>query len=146
MRFASHLALVAALALPLLAAQPGADASAVTATTLLKTATTWNGAPIVYPRTDKPEIQTVVVEIPSGAATAWHLHPVNNIAYILEGKLRLELKDGTTREFRQGESFAELVNTTHRGVNIGKGPLRILVVYLGEAGAPISVHQDRQGE
>lgn len=140
MRFACHLALFATLSLP--GASPANHAGAVTSTTLLKTATTWNGTPIVYSRTDRPEVQTVVVELAPGAATAWHLHPVNNIAYILEGKLRLELENGTTREFKQGESFAELVNTLHRGVNIGPGPLRILVVYAGEVGTPISIPKD----
>lgn len=131
---AAHLPLCAALLL----ACTARAAEPVTTTQLLRTRTTWNGAPIQYPRTEQPEIQSVVVEIAPGASTAWHLHAVNNIAYLLEGKVRLELEDGRTREFRAGESFAEVVNTWHRGVNIGPGPLRILVVYVGEAGVPIS--------
>lgn len=131
MTLAARLLLCAAL-LPAWAAEP------VTSTQLLRTATTWNGVPIHYPKTDRPEIQSVVVEIAPGASTAWHLHAVNNIAYLLEGKVRIELEDGRTREFKTGEAFAEVVDTWHRGVNIGPGPLRILVVYFGEAGVPIS--------
>ena len=62
----------------------------------------------------------------TGDATAWHLHPVNNIAYVLEGKVRLELDNGTTKVFSAGESFADVVNNWHRGTN------------LGEVGTPLS--------
>lgn len=111
----------------------------VVATTLLKTPATWNGAPIVYPRAGQPEVQTLRVEIAAGGATSWHQHPVNNIAYVLEGSLRLELEDGTTRIFKAGEAFAEVVNTWHRGVNVGSTPVKLLVVYMGEIGKPLSI-------
>lgn len=117
---------------------PPAPGPAVTSTVLLKTATTWNGAPIVYAASAKPEVQSVLVEIPAGGSTAWHRHPVNNIAYLLEGSLRVELEDGRSRAFQAGEAFAEVVGTWHRGLNTGKGPVKILVVYLGEAGMPLS--------
>jgi quercetin dioxygenase-like cupin family protein len=88
---------------------------------------------------EKPEVQAVVVEVAPGAATAWHKHPINNFAYILEGELRLELEDHTTHLFKTGEAFAEVVDLWHRGVNVGAGPLKILVFYSGEVGAPISI-------
>lgn len=128
-----------ALAALLLAAPiPAEVPAAVTSTTLLRTGTSWNGRPLQVRRSERPEVQTVVVEIAPGARTAWHLHAVVNIAYILEGRVRIELEEGKTREFGAGESFAEVVDTWHRGVNVGPGPLKILVVYLGEAGVPIS--------
>lgn len=133
------MALFPALATLLLAAPiPAEVPAAVTSTTLLRTGTSWNGRPLQMRRSERPEVQTVVVEIAPGARTAWHLHAVVNIAYILEGRVRIELEEGKTREFGAGESFAEVVDTWHRGVNVGPGPLKILVVYLGEAGVPIS--------
>ena len=33
------------------------------------------GHPIVYPKTEKPELSGFLVEIPPGAETGWHLHP-----------------------------------------------------------------------
>lgn len=164
MVIACRLALVAALATPgaipaiatqAVAPMPTITSTAllrtttpiVTSTTLLRTTTTWNGVPIVYSRTEKPEVQTLVVEIAPRKATVWHMHPVNNIAYILEGKVRLELENGTTRDFKAGEAFAEVVNTWHRGVNTGTGPLRILVVYTSELGTPLSIPKgDQLGE
>ena len=81
----------------------------------------------------------MVVELAPGATTGWHQHLVNNIAYLLQGTLRLELEDGRTREFKAGEAFAEVVKTWHRGTNIGKDPVKILVVYVGEAGVPLAI-------
>ncbi len=111
----------------------------VSSTQVMRTSTTWNGAPIRYSSSTHPEVQAVVVEIAPGAATAWHKHPANNFAYVLDGKVRLELEDRTTHEFKAGEAFAEVVDTWHRGVNVGPDPLRILVFYASDAGAPISI-------
>lgn len=128
-----------ALKLIVAAALALSSTKTVQSTQLLQTTTTWNGAPIAYSTSTKPEVQAVVVEIARGGATIWHQHPVNNFAYMLEGKIRLELEDGTTKEFKAGDAFAEVVNTWHRGVNVGTGPVKILVWYTAEAGGPISV-------
>ena len=121
------------LAPMLLAAEPPA------ALRLLQTTSTWNGAPIHYPACAQPEVQALVIELAPGASTGWHKHPVNNYAYILEGSLRLELRDGTSQVFKAGQAFAESVDTWHRGSNLGTGPLKILVFYTGEAGVPLSI-------
>jgi quercetin dioxygenase-like cupin family protein len=108
-------------------------------TVLLRTSTTWNGAPIHYSGAARPEVQALRVEIAPGGSTVWHKHPVNNFAYILEGDLRLELEDGTTRVFHAGDAFAEVVDTWHKGTNIGPGTLKILVFYAGAAGVPVAI-------
>ena len=128
------LILTSALALGLQAGAEGASSKV-----LLQTGTTWNGAPIQYAAAARPEVQSMVIEIPPGASTPWHKHPVNNYAYILEGHLHLELEDKTIHDFKAGEAFAEVVDTWHRGTNTGSTPLKILVFYLGQAGAPLTL-------
>lgn len=115
-------------------------AGQVTSNVILDTTATWNGVPIAYLKSQNPQVKAIVVEIPAGEATPWHQHPVNNLAYILEGSLKLELQDGTSRVFQKGESFAEVVNTLHRGINIGQSSLKILVFYLSETGMPITTY------
>ena len=117
----------------------GPASAQVARTTILKTSTTWDGAPIAYSAAAKPEVQAVVVEIAVGGNTGWHKHPVNNVVYVLSGSVRIELEDGSSHKFKAGESFAEVVNTWHRGVNVGDGPLRMLGVYTGEVGMPITI-------
>ncbi len=108
-------------------------------TELLATTTTWDGKPITYPHTGQPKVTAMKVEIPAGEATAWHQHPVGNYAHVLSGKLRLELRDGTTRVFEAGQAFAEVVNTSHRGVALGSEPVVLVVWYTGVAEAPITI-------
>jgi quercetin dioxygenase-like cupin family protein len=108
-------------------------------TELLATTTTWDGKPIAYSQTTQPKVRAVKVEIPAGEATAWHQHPVGNYAYLLSGKLRLEVKDGQSHVFEAGQAFAEVVNTTHRGVSLGTEPVVIIVWYMGAADAPITI-------
>jgi quercetin dioxygenase-like cupin family protein len=115
-------------------------------TKLLEARSTWNGDEIEYFRTRCPEVDAVIVDIPAGEATPVHLHPVNNYAYVLRGTVHLEelaVVDGklvvrSTRDFKQGDAFAELVNTWHRGT-AGPEGVEILVWYTGEAGYPSTV-------
>lgn len=108
-------------------------------TELLAATTTWNGKPVAYPQAGQPKVTAMKVEIPGGEATAWHQHPVGNYAYVLSGKLRLELRDGTTHVFEAGQAFAEVVNTSHRGVALGSEPVVLVVWYTGVVDGPITV-------
>jgi quercetin dioxygenase-like cupin family protein len=109
---------------------------------LLQTSTTVTGQPIRYPKSHPPEVKMVMVEIPQGAETGWHLHPMPCFAYVLSGEIRVEVRDakkGTSvHTYHAGEAIAETVNTPHNGKNIGHVPVRILMTVVGEKGAPIA--------
>jgi len=106
-------------------------------TQFLKTTTSWNGDPIVYPK-GQAEITGLLIEIAPGKETGWHLHPVPSFAMILEGTLEVELKDGTIKRLNEGDALAEVVNTAHNGHNVGSKPLKILVFYSGIAGQKLT--------
>jgi quercetin dioxygenase-like cupin family protein len=122
------------------------SASAATSTTILTTSTTWDGANLDYFRTHCPEVDAVIVDIAPNAATAIHLHPVNNYAYILEGEVTVETGEVVngaivptkTAIFKKGDAFAELVNTWHKGTAGSEG-VKILVWYTTEASYPFTV-------
>ena len=130
----------------LAAAGFAASASAATSTTLLKTGSTWDGAEIEYLGTRCPEVHAVVVDIPANGATPIHLHPVNNYAFILEGRVTVEEGDVAngqllvkkTSSFKKGDAFVEVVNTWHKGT-AGPEGVRILVWYTGEIGRAFTV-------
>jgi quercetin dioxygenase-like cupin family protein len=90
------------------------------------------GHPIVYPKTEKPELSGFLVEIPPGAETGWHLHPNPCMAYVLEGVIEVTQEGGPTRIFSTGDSFVELVNTRHNGRNKGGVSVKILLFVVGE--------------
>ncbi|HEX4113283.1 MAG TPA: cupin domain-containing protein [Stellaceae bacterium] len=129
---------VLALASTLLAGGARAD-EAIKTTVLLKTITTNIGQPIAYPRHGMPQITTMIIEIPPGAATPLHTHPAPLVGYILEGQLEVRAAGGKINRYKAGDAFVEALNHAHAGTNIGPGPLRILVTVIGTQGVPYAV-------
>jgi len=113
--------------------------AAVKVTTLTKTATTSAGDPIAYPQIDDPEVTALLVEIPPGADTGWHEHPVPCYAYIMAGTVVVETRDGTTHTFSAGDAFAEMMNRLHNGRNPGPETVRLVMFVTGEKGKPFTV-------
>lgn len=113
------------------------ESAAVSVSTILKTQTTWDGAPIVYP-TGQAEVTGMMVEIAVGAQTGWHLHPVPSFAVIVQGELEVHLKNGDVKKLKAGDGLAEVVNTLHNGHNVGTTPVKLFVFYTGVVGDQLS--------
>ena len=129
---------VVAAALPLgaLAIEPS---QSVKVTQLLKTTTSWNGAPIKYPE-GQAEVTSLMVEIAPGGETHWHEHPVPSFGYLLEGSLEVSLVDGKKKLLKPGEALAEVIATAHNGRNVGTTPVKLIVFYAGAVDKqPLSV-------
>jgi len=107
-------------------------------TPVLTTSTTPDGKPIVYPQTENPEVRIILVEIPPGKETGWHIHPMPCYGYILSGSVTVTTEDGKSATYTEGQGLAELVNVPHIGKNNGTEPTRILMVVTGEKGVPVS--------
>jgi quercetin dioxygenase-like cupin family protein len=120
---------VAAALLPL-SAQAIEPSQAVKVTQLLKTTTSWNGAPLEYPQ-GQAEVTSLMVEIAPGGETNWHEHPVPSFGFLLEGTLEVSLADGRKRLLKAGEALAEVIATAHNGRNVGTTPLKLIVFYAG---------------
>ena len=103
-------------------------------TPILQASTTANGTPISYPKTDKPEIMAVMVEIPPGGEMGKHRHPVPTFVYVMEGAIDVPTEGGETRHYKAGDAFLEVVNTVHNGVNNGNTPAKALAVFVSEQG------------
>jgi quercetin dioxygenase-like cupin family protein len=114
--------------------------SAVKATVILNTETSWDGKPIEYP-VGKAEITSVLVEVPVGGETGWHLHPIPSFGMVLEGELEIQLKSGDVKRLKAGDAVAEGVNTLHNGRNIGSTPVKLVVFYVGIVGQKLSVKE-----
>lgn len=110
----------------------------VKVTPLIKTTTSWNGAPIHFPA-GTAEISAITIEIAPGGETGWHLHPVPSFGTVVEGTLDVQLKDGSHHVFKQGDVIVEVVDTLHNGRNVGEGPLKLLVFYAGATDKPLTV-------
>lgn len=113
------------------------NTAAVTVKPLLKTTTSWDGKPLVYP-SGQAEITGLIVEIAPGGSTGWHLHPVPSFGVMLQGSLEVKLQDGSTKRLQTGDALAEVVNTLHNGTNVGSDTVRIAVFYAGARGIALT--------
>ncbi|MEI8102292.1 MAG: cupin domain-containing protein [Chlorobium sp.] len=112
------------------------DYKNVEVTKLITSTTSANGQPLSYLDTNNAEVTALLVRFAPGNATGWHKHPVPVYAYVLEGILNVELKDGKQYLFRKGEAILEVMNTLHNGYNSGNVPTTLVVFYTGAVGTP----------
>jgi len=109
----------------------------VTSSPLIKSTTASNGQKVAYPHTQNAEVTVMAVEIAPGRETGWHSHAIPVYAYVIAGKLAVELEDGKRYEFSEGQAIIEVVNTPHNGINIGNVPVTLIAFYTGVQGMPI---------
>lgn len=51
-----------------------------------------------------------------------------------QGQLEMKLKNGKKNVVKAGDALAEVVNTAHRGKNIGTEPVQLLIFYAEAVG------------
>jgi quercetin dioxygenase-like cupin family protein len=119
----------------------GGYASGVSSVVLQRATTTSDGAPIAYPRTERPEVTAAQVTIAPGAETGWHKHPIPLYAYVEQGALEVRFDDGRVSAFQAGDAIFEVVDTWHNGVNVGDTEVRLVVFYLGVADEPTTIRR-----
>ena len=103
-------------------------------TKLLQGSETLEGEKISYPSSDKAEMSALLAEIAPGAEIGLHMHPVPLVVYVMEGTLDVEVQGGGKHQIEAGKAFLEVVNTWHNGINRGKTPVKLLIVFAGEKG------------
>jgi quercetin dioxygenase-like cupin family protein len=106
---------------------------------LLKTGKTRDNDPIAYPKTEKPELISVIGTIQPGGRTPLHEHPVPTYVYVLEGEVELETEGAQPHRYKAGEAYIEALNRKHQLYNKGSSPAKVLVVFVGEEGKPTTV-------
>jgi quercetin dioxygenase-like cupin family protein len=73
-----------------------------------------------------------------GAATGRHTHPGEEISFLLEGTLTLEVEGKPTRTLKAGDAFLIEAGRIHEGRNTGSTPARVLATYVVEKGKPLT--------
>ena len=106
---------------------------------VIKTTRSWDGSPLPAYPPGQPEITIKRITIPAGARLETHSHPVINAGILLSGQLTVVKADGRTLQLEAGDPIVELVNTPHYGINRGKVPAEIVVIYAGTVDTPITI-------
>ena len=84
------------------------------------------------------EAVQVLAEFAPGAAAGKHTHPGEEMGYVLEGTLVLEVVGKKPVTLKAGDVFFVAAGVVHDGKNAGKGPAKVLATYVIEKGKPVA--------
>jgi quercetin dioxygenase-like cupin family protein len=77
-------------------------------------------------------------EFNPGAAAPKHTHPGEEVAYVLEGQVTLEIEGKPPATLQTGDVFFIPAGTVHSAKNAGTTPAKILSTYIVEKGKPLA--------
>jgi quercetin dioxygenase-like cupin family protein len=84
-------------------------------------------------------------ELNPGGATPRHTHPGEEVAYILEGQVTIELEGKPPVALKAGDVFFVPAGTVHMAKNSGTGPAKIVSTYIVEKGKPLATPAPASG-
>ena len=80
-----------------------------------------------------------IFEVPPGATVPKHIHPGEEVVFVLEGGT-LEQPDGKLLTFETGTAIIYARNIPHAGAkNVSEKPLKMLNVFVVDKGKPMTV-------
>ncbi len=88
------------------------------------------------------EIVQVVTEIPCGVESGWHIHPGEEVGYIVAGTVKMMIQDAPTLTLNAGDGFLIDPRTPHNALDVGPDTGRMLSTYIVEVGQPLATFVD----
>lgn len=84
------------------------------------------------------EIVQVRTEIPPGVESGWHIHPGEEVGYIVAGTVEMRIADRPTLLLQAGDGFLIPPRVPHNARDLGPGVGEMLSTYLVEVGQPLA--------
>lgn len=84
------------------------------------------------------EAVMAMAEIQPAAAAGRHTHPGEEIAYVLNGPVVIEIDGTPSKTYQTGEVFMIPPNTIHNARNTGSAVAKIVSTYIIEKGKPVA--------
>jgi quercetin dioxygenase-like cupin family protein len=84
----------------------------------------------------------VLTEIPAGVQSGWHMHPGEEVGYILAGTVKMEIKEQPTRTLHTGDGFLMPPRTPHNATDLGPDTGQMLSTYIVEVGESLATFTD----
>lgn len=84
------------------------------------------------------EIVQVETEIPAGVESGWHVHPGEEVGYIIAGEVEMKVQGRPTVILRAGDGFLIPPRTPHNARDLGPETGRMLSTYIVEQGQPLA--------
>jgi quercetin dioxygenase-like cupin family protein len=79
-----------------------------------------------------------MVEFPPGTSAGRHTHPGEEISYVLQGAITLEVQGKPPATLKAGDVFFIEAGKIHDAKNTGTMPAKILATYVVEKGKPMA--------
>ena len=84
------------------------------------------------------EAVTAKAELPVGVAAGRHTHPGEEIGYVLEGSVSIEIEGQPAKTLKAGEAFLIPAGKIHNATNTAKTQTTIVSTYIVEKGKPLA--------
>src|SRR4051812_26587821 len=84
------------------------------------------------------EIIQVLTEIPAGVESGWHMHPGEEVGYILAGSVEIAIEGDPTPPLNAGDGFLIPPRTPHNALDVGPARGMMLSTYIVEVGEPVA--------
>jgi quercetin dioxygenase-like cupin family protein len=88
------------------------------------------------------EIIQVLTEIPAGVESGWHIHPGEEVGYIVAGTVEMRIVGQPTLTLHAGDGFLIPPRTAHNALDVGPETGRMLSTYVVEIGQPLAQFVD----
>ena len=80
------------------------------------------------------EMVQVEMLIPAGVESGWHIHPGEEVGYIVQGQVEMRVQGRATVVLRPGEGFLISPRTPHNARDLGPETGKMLSTYIVETG------------
>ena len=80
----------------------------------------------------------MLTEIPAGVESGWHVHPGEEVGYILAGTVTMQIRDRPTLTLRAGDGFLIPPGVAHNALDVGPDTGRMLSTYLVDPTKPLA--------
>lgn len=84
------------------------------------------------------EVVTARAEIPTAGSTGKHTHPGEEVSYVLDGMITLEVEGLPARALKAGDVFIIPAGKVHGATNRAQGITTIIANYIVEKGKPLT--------
>jgi quercetin dioxygenase-like cupin family protein len=79
-----------------------------------------------------------LAEFVPGGVAGRHTHPGEELGYVVEGTLLLEVDGRAPQTLKAGDVFFVEAGKVHDGKNVGSTPAKVLATYVVERGKPVA--------
>jgi quercetin dioxygenase-like cupin family protein len=100
-------------------------------------------SPLSIPGREMVQVETL---IPAGVESGWHVHPGEEVGYIIAGEVEMKVQGRATVVLRAGEGFLIPPRTPHNARDLGPETGRMLSTYIVETGQPIAMFVDQPAQ